>query len=94
MRIIADCKLLKPVAMTTSVLLGAGALLAVLGICDDNLNWDFFDGPMFQSSILSVWVLGISGLALTVVLGIWEMVMIFRISATERQGKEQSGRHE
>jgi len=94
MRIIADSKLLKPVAMITSVLIGAGALLAVMGIWDDSLNWDYLDGPMILSSMLSVWSLGISGLALTVILGIRDMVMILRSVSTERHWKGQPGQNQ
>jgi hypothetical protein len=94
MRITADSRLLKPVAVITSVLLGAGALLAALGIWDDGLNWDFLAGPMIQSSMLSVWALGIFGFALTVILGIREMIMILKSSATERHGKGQPDQNE
>jgi hypothetical protein len=94
MRNTADSKLLKPAAIITSVLLGAGALLAALEIWDDGLNWDFLAGPMIQSSMLSGWALGTFGFALTVILGIREMIMILRNNATERHGKGQPGQNE
>ena len=78
----SSCIPLRQVTAITAALLIAGAILAVGGIFDECLNGHII-GDVIHAVMLSVWVLGGFGVALTVVLGIWEMITIFRKSAAE-----------
>ena len=87
-------KPLTPVVCLTSIFLVAGAFLVVLRIFNESLNGDIF--PHRVESVL--WAilyasvaLGSFGVALTVVLGIREMVMIFKNRTTERYPEKTAG---
>jgi len=74
-------RLLSLVARATVVLLAIGAFLVVLGIFDDLLDWDIFS-PATERFLRGIFgsciALGGFGAAISVVLGIQEMVGSFR----------------
>lgn len=74
-------KLLSLTVGATTVLLAAGAFLVVLGIFDDYLDWDIFS-PAVEKLLYGVFgscvALGGFGAAISVVLGIQEIVKALR----------------
>lgn len=86
-------QLLTPVVTVTVILLVVGALLVVLGIFNENLNWDIFS-PRVEAVLWGIFgssvALGVFGVALTIVLGIWEFVKLFKEMIKEPRAQSVS----
>lgn len=74
-------RLLSLVVQSTALLLAIAATLIVVGIFNESLNWDLF-GPRLEAILYGVFgacvALAAVGVALSVVLGIQEIVKAFR----------------
>lgn len=90
---IEKVKLLSLTVVITIFLLILGATLVVLGIFDESLNWDIFSsqveavlsGIFFASVALSIF-----GVAMTLVLGIQEIVTAISSLQRSREGENQT----
>lgn len=86
-------QLLTPVVTVTVVLLIVGSFLVVLGIFNANLDWDIFS-PRVEAVLWGIFsssmALGVFGVALTIVLGIWEIVKSFKEMIKEPQSQPVS----
>ncbi|MFH1037787.1 MAG: hypothetical protein V1789_03845 [PVC group bacterium] len=86
-------KPLTPVVYSTSILLVIGAFLVVLGIFNGSLEWDIFS-PRVEAVLWGIFyssvALGSFGVALSVVLGIHQIVTSFRFLTKERHLPEPS----
>lgn len=80
-------RLLSFTVSCTAILLTVGALLVVVGIFNFTLEWDIF-GPKLQAFLYGVFgscvALAVFGVAMTIVLGIQEIVKAFRNIQKER----------
>ena len=89
-------RLLAPVVTMTVILLMVGALLVVLGIFNENLNWDIFS-PRVEAVLWGIFgssvALGVFGVALTIVLGIWEFVKLLKGMQKEPRAQSVSLSH-
>ena len=84
-------RMLTLVVHATALLLALAATLVVVGIFNESLDWDLF-GPKLEAILTGVFggsiALASAGVALTVVLGIQEIVQAFRALPKARGADE------